>query len=138
MKKNLVVSFLIGSLLAMGISVFATNSPQRTLSHQLAKKIEQAPNKSLQIASFMEKLAQKDPARLANFLLEAKFTYVYNESIVYLGVQGVSGVLVICKINDSDTGNFYYTVHKKGSKVTEEITTTPPSHQGFATLFERK
>jgi hypothetical protein len=126
------------AVLLMGMSSFSKVIPSQTLSRQIAYKIEKTTNNSRQVALFMEQLAQKDPAQFATFLLGEKLPYIYNESIIYIGIQGTDEVLVICKIDDSDVGTFYYTAHKQGDKLTTQHLAYYPSTQGFVTLFEVK
>ncbi len=138
MKKNIYFTLALGAVLLLEISAFAKTPTQEALSRQVTQKIEQTADNAQQVTSFMKNLAQKDPAKLANFLLGGKFAYVYNESIVYLGVQSTGDVLVICQINDSDVGTFYYIAHKKGNRVFEDSVSSRPDTQAFVTLFERK
>ncbi|MBP5429534.1 MAG: hypothetical protein J6Y25_01405 [Elusimicrobiaceae bacterium] len=136
MKKN--ICFALCVVLFLGVGAIAKTVSSQELSRQVDQKIEQTVQNQQQIAAFTQQLAQKDPAKLANFLLEGKFAYIHNGSIIFLGVQSTGDVLVICKIEDSDVGTFYYTVHKKDNKVTEQSTSTPPTTQDFATLFKRQ
>lgn len=138
MRKNIYTTLTLGTILLLGMSAFAKAPAQEALSRQVTQKIEQTAQDQQQVASFIHQLAQKDPAKLANFLLGGKFAYVYNESIVYLGIQGTGDVLVICQIDDSDVGTFYYTAHKKGNRIFEDSVSSMPDTQAFVTLFERK
>ncbi len=137
MKKNMYFTGLISLALLSGSVAFAKAPSQEVLERRVAQQIETAADHSGQVVSFMKNLAQKDPAKLANFLLENKYTYVYNESIIYVGVRENGEVLVVCQIDDSDTGDFYYVAHKKGNKVAEQSTATMPATLGFIALFER-
>ena len=137
MKKNIYFALLTGAVLLIGMNTSAKVSSRQELSRKVPQKVETAANNH-QVTLFMEQLAKKDPAKLANFLLDGKFAYVYNETVKYIGIRGTDEVLVICQINDSDVGTFYYAAHKKGNKLNEQSTATPPSTQDFITLFERK
>lgn len=137
MKKNIYFTLLLSSLLLVGISASAKEPIPNKLPRQIAQKIEKTKADRQQVASFMEQLAKKDPAKLANFLLDGKFAYVYNESIKYIGIRGTDEVLDICQIDDSDVGTFYYVAHKKGNKVDEKSLATAPATQDFIALFEK-
>lgn len=138
MKKIYIPLCLSCMLLMTGNLAFTKGTSQKKLERHVSQKIEQTADNELQVTAFLQHLAKKDPAKLANFLLEGKFAYVYNESIIYLGLKGTHEVLVISQIEDSDVGTFYYVAHKKGNKVTEESLSAIPNTQGFTTLFEHK
>ena len=138
MKKNIYLTLLISSVLLVGISASAKVPSQQALSRKVDQKVETATNNQ-QVTAFMKQLAKKNPAQLAEMLLQYKVPYVSNDSVIYIGVKDADEVLVVCQINDSDVGTFYHMVHKKADRwIPEPETTTPPSTQGFATLFERK
>lgn len=139
MKKNVYFPLCLSmALLMTGSVAFTKGLSQEVLTRQVSQKVEQTANQNQQVAPFIKNLAQQDPVKLANFLLGSRFAYIYDESIAYLGIRGIDEVLVICKIDDTDVGTFYYVAHKKGNKVTEDSPATMPSTQGFVTLFERK
>ena len=136
-KKITYFTMTICAVLFLAASAFAREVPMKELTRQVSQKVEKTADNQ-QVVQFVENLAQKDPAKLANFLLGGKFAYVYNESVIYIGIQGNGEVLVICQINDFEVGTFYYTAHKKGNKVFEQNTAAIPNTKEFVTLFERK
>ncbi len=138
MKKNIVFMVVSMSLavLVAGGNLFAQHATQQNLSKQITQKIEKA---SIQapFETYFKQLAKQDPAQMATLILGFKDAYIYNESILYMGINANSEALIICQIDDSDLGTFYYSAHKKEGKVYTARTVMLPETQGFITLFER-
>lgn len=91
-----------------------------------------------QITLFFKQLAQQNPAQFATFLLGSKMIYVHNPNVIYIGIAGEDEVFVVCKVEDSDVGNFYHAIHKKGGRYFTNEFAAAPSTQNFITLFEIK
>ena len=133
MKKTfLMLSLMLaGALLFNGTNAFA-QKPVRLL-----KPAKIAQNEVFKGDNILKKLAQKDPAKVALLLLEQnQLQYVHNPDVVYIGVKGEEEVLVICKVADSDVGDFFHVVHKKANRLNKREEVSLPSVKGFTTLYQ--
>lgn len=138
MKKNIVfiaVSMCLAVLVAGG-NLFAQHATHQNLSKQVIQKVERASTQT-PFETYFKQLSKQDPAKMATLILGFQDAYIYNESILYMGINADSEALIICQIDDPELGTFFYSAHKKAGKVHTAHTALLPETQGFITLFER-
>ena len=134
-KPFYVVVPVLAVLCLAGVSAFAAPELSKPeLTRLVMSQVKQKDNK--QIVNFLDQLIKKDPAAFATLLLECKLADVYNPNVVYIGVKNVDDVMVVTRVEDSDVGNFYRITFRKGTRYSNADSATPPTHEGYTTLFE--
>ena len=138
-SKIYTLLMLAAPLMLAGINITASPlSKQQALTQQVNKQITQA-EENQQLALFVKQLVQRNPAQAARLLVQPEQAYIYDDTVVYIGVKANGEVLVVCYIPetgaDAQWGSFYHVIHKEGTHITTSDQAAMPATEGFATMF---